>query len=708
MDTQTLSLVFAPKTVALVGASAKPGSVGNNLMKNLVGSGFIGTIYPINPTSQLIEGIQSVASLSAIGKPVDLAIIAVNAGIVLPVVEEAGKCGVKGLIIISAGFKEAGAEGKQREEDLQALCEQYGMTIIGPNCLGIINPEIGLNASFAPITPKVGSIAFISQSGALGTAVIDFARDLDIGFSKFVSVGNKAVIDEIALLSYFATDEKTKVILMYVEDIHDAAGFVKVARQVTHGPYAKPIIFLKAGRTQAGATASVSHTGALGGNDAYYDAVALQSGAIRVETIQELFSNALMFAHNSTPQGNHVAVITNAGGPGVLMTDMAVVSGLTMASLSETTVATLKEHLPMCANCMNPIDVLGDAKSDRYEVAFNVIAKDEHVDSLLILLTPQAGTEIVETAQKIIALKKSIDKPIGVSFVGGPLVAPGMALLRKENVAVFNYPEDASRALATLTKFSIAKVQDIDESTRTFADIDQKAATELLMKYGQEKKELVPEKHAHEILKAYGFPTLLSATVARRQDLVPLLQHMGIPVAMKIVSPDITHKSDVGGIALNVTVENVESTYDAIMERVSQHAPHAKLEGVLLVEMAPVGGIEMILGVNKQPGFGTMVMVGLGGILVEAFKDVAFGVVPLGHDDVEVMVKRLNVYKILQGVRGQPAMDIDALVACIQRLSRLVIDHPEITELDINPFVLLPQGHGGKVLDARIAVERTS
>lgn len=707
MQASHLTSIFSPASVALVGASAKPGSVGNNLMKNLKENGFAGELYAINPTSQMIEGLQSVPSLTAIGKPVDLAIIAVNAGLVLPVVEEAGKCGIKGLIIISAGFKEAGVEGKAREAELTRLCEQYGIAMIGPNCLGVLHPSLGLNASFAPLMPKKGPIAFISQSGALGTAVIDFARDLDIGFSTFISMGNKATIDEIALLSYFEQDEETKVILMYVEDIRDAAAFVAVAKKVTHGNHAKPIIFLKAGRTQAGAKASVSHTGALGGNDAYYDAIAFQSGAIRATTIQELFSDALMFAHNPLPKGNRVAVITNAGGPGVLMTDTAVLAGLTMATLEEKTVTKLKEVLPMCANCLNPIDVLGDAKSDRYQAAFSAISTDPNVDSLLILLTPQAGTEIVETAQKIIELKKTIDKPIGVSFVGGPLVAPGMALLRKENVAAFHYPEDASKALATCTEFAVEKDRSFDETSRTFADIDMQTASDILSGYGKEKKELLPEKKAHEVLKAYGFPTLLSATVARRQDLVPLLTTMHVTVAMKIISPDITHKSDVGGIVLNVTAENAEASYDAMMETVAKNAPNAKREGVLLVEMAPQGGIELILGVNKQKGFGTALMVGLGGVYVEAFKDVAFSIAPLSHDDAVEMVKRLRVYTVLKGVRGKPPMDIPALVAFLQRLSKLVTDHPEIVELDMNPLALLSEGQGGKVLDARIAVEQS-
>lgn len=704
MDIQLLSSVFSPKTIALVGASAKVGSVGNNLMKNLVSSGFTGAIYPVNPTAQVIEGIQSVASLSAIGKPVDLAVIAVKADIVLSVVEEVGKCGVKALIIISAGFKEAGAEGKKRETALQELCDKYHIAMIGPNCLGIIVPGLGLNASFAPIMPKAGSIAFISQSGALGTAVIDFARDLDIGFSAFVSVGNKAVVDEISLLSYFAGDEHTKVILMYVEDVKDAARFVETAKAITHGEHAKPIIFLKAGRTTAGATASVSHTGALGGNDAYYDAIALQSGAIRVETIQELFSNALMFAHNPLPKGNHVAVITNAGGPGVLMTDMAVLSGLTMAKLQEETIAKLKETLPMCANCLNPIDVLGDAKSDRYEEAFTAISQDPGVDSLLVLLTPQAGTEVVETAQKIIALKQQLEKPIGASFVGGPIVAPGMALLRRENIAAFAYPEDASRALAVLTEFAVAKDQKLEEHPTLFSDIQEHSATAILSSYGKAGKELVPEKQAHAVLEAYGFSTLRSVVVTKREDLVATVKTFDGPVAMKIISPDITHKSDVGGIALGQTAETIVAAYDAMWKTVGTHAPQAKLLGVLLVEMAPVGGMELILGVTKQPHFGTALMVGLGGIYVEAFKDVAFGIAPLTRGDALSMVRRLHAYKILQGIRGNSPLDIDALVVVLERLSKLAVDHPEISELDINPLLILPQGKGTKVLDARIAV----
>ncbi|MFZ2024856.1 MAG: acetate--CoA ligase family protein [Microgenomates group bacterium] len=706
MEASQLSSVFSPTSVALVGASAKAGSVGNNLMKNLVGSGFKGVVYPVNPTSQTIEGIASVSSITAIGSPIDLAIIAVRADLVRSVVEEAGKCGVKGLIIISAGFREAGVEGKKREEEIKALCEKYNMMMIGPNCLGVLHPSLGLNASFAPLMPKAGSIAFISQSGALGTAVIDFARDLDIGFSTFISMGNKATVDEVALITYFQHDPETKVILMYVEDIRDAAAFVAIAKKVTHGEHAKPIIFLKAGRTKAGANASVSHTGALGGNDAYYDAVALESGAIRVNTIQELFSDALMFAHNPLPKGNRVVIITNAGGPGVLMTDTAVLSGLTMATLEETTITKLREVLPMCANCVNPIDVLGDAKSDRYSLAFDAIAKDIGVDSFLILLTPQAGTEIIETAQKIIELKENIDKPIGVSFVGGPLVAPGMALLRSKNVAAFSYPEDASKALATLTQFALATKKLSEEVLMSFLDIQPEKVITALAPFGSQKKELIPEELAHEILRLYGFLMLHSARVQTRDALTTAMEQFVGEVAMKIVSPDITHKSDVGGVLLNVTKSTALASYDTLMQTVSSHVPNAKLEGVLLVEMAPTGGMEIILGISKQQGFGTMVMVGLGGIYVEAFKDVSFGVVPVTEEDAMGMINRLRIHTILDGVRGKPAMDKKLLATCIQRLSKLVSDHPEIVELDINPFVLLVDG--GKVLDARIAVEHTS
>lgn len=707
MDQQSFSSLFSPASVAVVGASAKPGSIGNNLMKNLVGNGFAGTIYPVNPTSQVIEGIASVPSLTAIGSPVDLVIIAVNASLVLSIVEEAGKCNMKGVVIISAGFKEAGTEGAAREEQVRALCEKYGIVMIGPNCLGFIHPAISLNASFAPIMPDAGSIAFISQSGALGTAVIDFVRDLGIGFSLFVSVGNKAQVDEISLLSYCASDPQTKAILLYVEDIHDASAFIKVAYAVTHGENAKPIIFLKAGRTAAGAAASVSHTGALGGNDAYYDAIALQSGAIRAHTIQELFAVALMVSHNPVPKGNRVAVITNAGGPGVLMTDMAVMSGLAIAELEETSVSKLKNVLPMCATCLNPIDVLGDAKSDRYIAAFEGIATDRNVDSLLVLLTPQAGTEIEQTAQAIIALKKTIDKPIGVSFIGGPLVAPGMNLLRREHVAAFSYPEDASAALATYTKFALERTRHLGGNEQPVSiDRDKEHAQKILSSYGQGKKELLPEKQAHDVVASYGFPILASSLVTRREDIVTAVQQMHGPVAMKIVSPDITHKSDVGGIALNVTMENAMSTYDNMMKDVAARAPTAKREGVLLVEMAPVGGIELILGVNKQPGFGTVVMVGLGGIYVEAFKDVSFGIVPFNRQDALAMIERLKIYPLLRGARGNGPMDIDTLATCLLRLSQLVVDQNDIVELDINPFVLLPQGQGGKVVDVRIAVER--
>lgn len=513
-----------------------------------------------------------------------------------------------------------------------------------------------------------------------------------------MSTGNKACVSEIALMQYLAHDDDTKAIFLYVEDVLDAAKFIETAHAITYGPNPKPIVILKGGRTEAGAKASVSHTGALGGNDLYYHALARQGGIIRAHSIAEMFNLALVIAHNPMPAGNRVAVITNAGGPGILMTDEAVTNGLTMATLSPETLGALATIVPSYSHVGNPVDLLGDAKADRYRRALAVIEKDAAIDSTLLLLTPQSGTEIVETAKAIAGTLR--DKPKAVSFMGKDVVVPGIDILRKGGLAVTEYPEDAARALAQFTNFALesAKMPEAFGSMQT-----DRARVESIMQ-ALPKQPLVPEREAGMMLSAYGFPMLMTISASSSEETLAAVKKIGKPCAVKIASPDITHKTDVGGVILNVTEENAETSFDAIMASVHAHAPEAHITGVTVVEMAPTGGIECILGFTRKPNFGTVLMVGIGGTYVEITRDISFGIAPLTKSDALRMTHELKFSPVFDGFRGKQPLDRDALVDCIGKLSLLALECQTLAELDINPIIVYPKGAGAKVVDVRMVV----
>lgn len=687
--------LFYPESVAIVGASDEPESVGRSLVTNLQSYGK--PVYFINPNHATILGKPCYPSLSAIKQPVDLVVIGVPAKYVPAVVEEAGALDVKSAVIVSAGFKESSDAGAALEEELAKASKHYGMTVIGPNCLGIINPEAALNASFTQVTPTAGPIAFVSQSGALCASVIDYSKDLNIGFSKFVSMGNKATVDEIVLLRYLANDPQTKAIFLYVEDVRDAAGFIQTAYNITHGPHPKPIVMLKGGRTEAGAKASVSHTGALGGNDQYFHGLARQAGIIRVHSIAQLFNLALVIAHNPIPKGNRVAVVTNAGGPGILMTDEAVTNGLAIATLGADTLTSLSQMLPSYTHVGNPVDLLGDAKADRYQKALSATSGDAAVDSTLILLTPQAGTEITETAKAIIAAPD--DKPKVASFMGKDIVLPGIDLLRKNKVAVTEYPEDAARALAQFSNFG--RESALVYEPFSVPRVDEAQVNKLISSV-PEGRTLIPEREAGMLLAAYGFPMLKTITAGSAEETRLAIEKIGAQCAVKINSPDITHKTDVGGVMLNVTAAEAEMAYDSIISSVHAKAPQAKIIGVTVVEMAPAGGTELILGLTRKPHFGAVLMVGMGGTYVEVEKDVSFGIMPITKTDAARMMHELRFAPVFGGFRGKPALDIDVIIDCLGGLSFIAATVPEIAELDINPIILYPKGQGAKVADVRI------
>jgi acetyltransferase len=699
-----LNTFFYPTSIAIVGASTKSGSVGNDVVKNLVLHEYQGGIYPVNPNAVTLFDIPCYAKLSDIHKPIELAIIIVPAKNVPQVLEEAAKEDVHAVVIISSGFKESGTLGQELEKTIQKICEQHSITLLGPNCLGFINAEINLNASFAPLMPILGNISLLSQSGALCTAILDSVHDNNLGFSKFISTGNKADLNENTLLKYLAQDEGTQVIAMYVEELDNAQDIIQTGKAIIARAHPKPIIAIKAGLTQAGASASASHTGSLGGSASAYKALFTQSKIIQARTLGEFLNLLYVFSRNALPEGNNIAIITNAGGPGVLATDACENAGLVLAKLSAETEASLKDVLPSAAGIHNPVDVLGDARSDRYQTALNIVSEDRNVDMMLIILTPQSMTDIEEIAETIIDIKKKTSKPIVTVFIGETLVQPGRTKLHTAHVATFVTPEEGVQALGSIARVATWHTENTS-SIMTFSDIDTKKVAAIIKQARIEKRTNLFETEVWDILSAYGFPFLESAVAVSAGDAQKkAVLFTGKNLALKIISPDITHKSDAGGVMLNVHPDNVGNAYTELLTRVAKNMPDAKLDGALLVEMAQSGGKEIILGTKKEPGLGTLLMFGLGGIYVETFKDVSFRFAPMTKTDIEEMMKETKTFPLLEGTRGEASISIEKLTEYIARLSQLVTDFPEIAECDINPLLAFSKADDFRVLDGRITL----
>ncbi len=690
--------LFQPQSIAIIGASSREKTVGNDVVKNLVQQGFTGQIFPINPKIDELYGVKVYHDIKDLDQKIDLVVVAIPAKFVNSAIEEAAKKGAQAAIVISAGFKEAG--NFALEQELAETCKRHNIILVGPNCLGVINAEQKMNASFAAIMPEVGNVAFMSQSGALCTAVLDYAKELGLGFSKFISIGNKAALDELALIQYLHEDPQTKVICIYAEALDNAPAIIASLKKLNRGKNPKPVIILKSGKTEAGASAIASHTGSLSGGDNAYQALFDQAGIIRAQSISELFDLASVMSTNPLKEIKSVTIVTNAGGPGVLTTDAIIENGLTMAELEKETVKKLTEFLPAAANVHNPVDVLGDAVGEVYEKTLNVLSEDKNTDAILLLLTPQSMTEPVETARAVVNLRKKTDKAIVVSLMGRDLVAEGVKLLRDNKIANTTFPESAALGLGALAKF-VAWTKIKESGVKVFADVDRKKVAKIFQEARKVGKTSFPEAEAMEILRAYNFPLLKSATAKSAKEAKKILSEFNCASAMKIVSPDILHKSDVGGVMLNVTAADVESKFTEMMTVVAKNMPQAKLEGVLLMEMAPQGH-ETILGINKN-SLGSMLMFGLGGIYVEVFKDVTFAFPPLTLLEIKKMVNGLKSSSIFAGTRGQQAIDQESLISAIARLAQLSSDFPEIKELDINPLLL--SASGAKVLDARIVID---
>jgi acetyltransferase len=703
MPFSKLNVLLHPKSVAVVGASTRPGTVGNDIFRNLIFNEFNGSVYPVNPKASNILGVHAYHSLAEIPGPVDLAVLIVPAASVLGVVEEAIAREVKTLVVISAGFKESGAKGAELEQKLRDKVQAAGIPLIGPNCLGVINthPDVRMNAAFGRKMPAAGNLAFLSQSGALCTSVLDYAEERHMGFSKFISFGNKADVNEIDLLGYLAEDEETSVIAMYLEDVTNGRRFIETVRSIfweTH----KPMLCLKSGRSPEGAKAVSSHTGSLAGSDSVYDALLAQSGVQRVDTIAELFDYAALYTTQPLPRGNRVAIITNAGGPGIMATDAAVRYGLKLAELTPETKQRLGEALPATASVRNPIDVIGDARSDRYKAAVRTVLADETVDMGIVILTPQSMTEIEETAAVVPEVLKGIKKPVVCSFMGAKDVAPGVAILRKAHIPNYPFPEDGVRALAAANR--LVTLHDIPRREMVeMNDCDVQRARKIVAEAlcGHEKRYLT-QAECRPLLECYRLPLLKSEVARTADEAAALAEQWGVPLAMKVMSADVVHKLDAGGVLLNVSgPEEARTAYAKILKNVKSAVPGAKIDGILVEQMA-AKGVEVILGASRDSRFGPLMMFGLGGTLVEVLKDVSFRLAPMWQISAERMVHEIRSFKVLDGFRGSPPSDVDAIVDTLLRLSHMVCDHPEISELDINPLIVHARGKGCSVADSRV------
>lgn len=695
-----LEMFTEPRGVAVIGASTSPEKLGYQVLHNIIQYGYQGAVYPVNPTAPEILGLKAYPSVLECPDPVDLAVILVPNKAVPAVMEQCGQRGVKGAVVITAGFREVGPQGKALEQQIIETCRRYGMRMIGPNVLGIIDTVCRLNASFAAGMPARGRIAFMSQSGALCTSILDMAIGQGIGFSRFYSIGNKADINELDLVKAWAEDGETRAIMAYLEGITNGPEFIRAASQVTRH---KPIIAIKSGTTSAGSKAVSSHTGTLAGSEAAYDAAFKQSGIIRAGSVQDLFDYATAFARQPLLKGDAIAIITNAGGPGIMASDAVERAGLRLASLATETKQKLQAQLPAAASVANPVDVLGDALADRYALAIEAVLADPNVDALLVVLTPQTMTQIPETAEALGRLSKMYDKPVFGAFMGDASIQKGVEVLRSYDVPNYQVPERAVAAIAAMWRYR--RWLNTPPLTVEPLEVDRDKVAQLFARVRAEGRVTIGDAEAREVLEAYGIPLPKAGLAATADEAVALAESIGYPVVMKIASPDILHKSDIGGIKLNITsASEVRDAFDLLIYRGRRYMPDATIWGCQVQQMVK-GGREVIIGVNRDPQFGPLIMFGLGGIYVEALKDVTFRVAPIDRREATEMLGEIRAYRLLRGVRGEKPSDQQAIVDTLLRVSQLVTDFPEIVELDINPLMVFEQGRGVVGIDMRLALQ---
>jgi acetyltransferase len=707
MVTTNLDKIFNPQNVVIIGASDVEGSVGYAIVKNFTQMGYPGKVYFVNIRKPEILGVKTYPTVDQIPEPIDLAIIATPAKTVPDIIEECGKAQVKGVIIVSAGFKETGPEGKALEEKILVASKKYGIRVIGPNCIGIIRPRSNLNATFLDKMPKPGNVAFLSQSGALGSAILDWALHENIGFSNFVSVGSMLDVDFGDLIDYFGSDPKTRSILMYIEGITEARKFMSAAR---HFARTKPIIVVKSGKFSESAKAAASHTGSLSGEDAIYDAAFKRAGVVRVNEIADLFNAAEVLGTQPLPKGPRLAIITNAGGPGVMATDSLIAQGGKLAKLSQKTLDSLNAVLPTFWSHGNPVDVLGDARSERYKAAVEACLIDENIDGILIVFTQQAVSESVEIAKNIVELVRSKsyqDKTILTSFMGYGAVQEANSILNANNIPTYTTPEQAIRTYMYMYNYqrNIDLLYETPEELPVDSAPPKRPIMALIRNAAFEGREILTEDEAKKILKYYNFPVIKTAVANNVEEAIVFSKDMGFPVVLKILSPQIIHKSDAGGVILNVnSPREVREAFEILIQRATAYNPNAQIIGVTVQPMVEKKGQEIIIGGKTDPVFGPVILFGMGGVGVELFKDYSIGLPPLNTTLIHRMMEETKVYRLLKGWRNAPPMDLKKLDETVLMFSQLLVDFPQIKEIDINPLLISQKD--AVILDARIVIDK--
>ena len=697
-----LEVFFKPRSVAVVGATAKEGSVGRAVLWNLISSPFDGTVYPVNPKRNSVLGIRAYPSIKAIPDPVDLAVLITPAESIPEMIEECAEVGASGAVIISAGFRETGARGVELERRVLATARRANMRLIGPNCLGVMCPVTGLNATFAPTIARPGSVALISQSGAICTALLDWSLREQVGFSAFLSIGSMLDVGWGALIDYLGNDPHTHSIVIYMESVGDARSFLSAAREVALD---KPILVIKAGRTESAAKAAASHTGTLAGSDAVLDAAFRRVGVLRINELDDVFHMTEVLAHQPRPAGPRLAIVTNAGGPGVLATDMLIGLGEQMATLSDETVEALNRVLPTHWSHNNPIDIIGDAGPDRYEAAVKIAAQDPNADGLLVIMTPQAMSDPVEIANKLTPFAKLPGKPILASWMGGDRAAEGETILNKAGIPTFSFPDNAVRAFHYLWRYSY-NLKALYE-TPTLAESDKNAASQaaaLISQAQSQGRDLLTEFESKQLLQAYSIPTVPTRLAKSVDEAAALAAEIGFPAVLKLNSLTLTHKTDVGGVKLNLRdADSVKRAFQEIELSVTEKAGAQHFQGVTVQPMVQMdGSYELIVGSSIDAQFGPVLLFGLGGQLVEVFKDRALALPPLNTTLARRFMEQTQIFKALQGVRGRKPVDLSRLERLLVRFSQLVIDLPMVQEIDINP--LLVSSEGIIALDARVVL----
>ena len=695
------SVFLSPKSIAIIGASDKRGSVGATITSNIM-NGFKGIVFPVSPTRPTVFYKTAYKSVIDIPKPVDLAVIVINNLLVADVLEECGKKKVKGVIIITAGFKEVDEEGAKREQKLKDIAKKYKIQIIGPNCLGVMNldPKTMMNSTFLKVTPKSGKIALVSQSGAICAALVEDASAQGIGFSAVISMGNKAAMSEVDILKMLANHNQTKVIVMYLEDMGDGQEFLKVCKNITK-KLKKPVLVLKSGRSPEGAKAAMSHTGALMGSDEIYDALLKQSGAIRVDTMEELFDYATAFSKQPLPSKGDLVIISNAGGPAIISTDACSRLGIKMANI-ESIRPKINAVIPPWGSSRNPVDIVGDADFNRFSNVLDRVLAHPNVGSVISMCTPSGTLNYDKLAEVIVAMSKKHKKTMLASLMGLDEGITNREILAAGDVPYYTYAEGAIRTLAAMLKF--ANWIKTPEGKIPKFKVDKLKAKKIFDKVKKEKRPNLLEEEGQEVLKAYGLPLPKSALAKTEADAIKIAKQIGYPVVMKIASPQIIHKSDAGGVKVNLTNDSeIKEAFKTIIANAKKYNKNAEIKGVLIVEMVK-GGKELIIGSKLESGFGPVIMLGMGGIYVEVLKDVTFKLAPVTDKEADDMIASIKTQKLLQGVRGEKPSDIAKLSECLQRLSQLVTDFKEIKELDMNPVLVMEKGKGCKILDVRIGL----